>query len=104
MQRKSKELDRIEVNPYDVSHPSVRSDLWRNTMGYDSILPAMVRGSASDSSSLEQSMDQSQSDSKMNEEDDDTAKQSQSVVNQHPGIISVHFKIFFPLKTSSAAE
>lgn len=64
------------------------------SMGYNSISPAMMRGSASDSSSLEQSMDgHSQSDSRMNDDDDDAAaRHSQSAVNQQSGI----FGIFSP--------
>ncbi|XP_071917286.1 nuclear transcription factor Y subunit A-1-like isoform X1 [Coffea arabica] len=85
MQPKPKRSDRIDVNLYDVPHSTVCSDPWWSTMGYNSISTTMMRGSVSESSSLEQSMDgQSQSDSRINEEDEDSAKQSQSVVNQHP--------------------
>lgn len=89
MQSKSKTLDKskVETNQFNVSHTAVCSESWWNTMGsmgYNSISPAMMRGSASDSSSLEQSMDgHSQSDSRMNDDDDDAAaRHSLSAVNQ----------------------
>lgn len=99
MQPKPNRSDRTESNPYNVSQSTVCSEPWWNSMGYNSISPSMMRGNASDSSSLEQSMDgPSQSDSRMNEEDDDAAKQSQSDVNNRPGILLLHLSfILFPL-------
>lgn len=103
MQSKSKTLDKnkVETNQFNVSHTAACPEPWWNTMGsmgYSSISPAMMRGSASDSSSLEQSMDgHSQSDSRMNDDDDDAAagRHSQSAVNQQSGIFGRFFFFFF---------
>jgi hypothetical protein len=53
----SLDKNKAEANPFNVSNPTVWAEPWWNTMGYTSISPATVRGSVSDSSSLEQSMD-----------------------------------------------
>lgn len=92
MQPKSKTLDKneAEANSFNVSNLAVCSERWWNTMGYNSVSPGMMRGSASESSSLEQSMDgQSQSDCRINDDDDDAARQSQGAVNQQSGISSL---------------
>lgn len=93
--------NKVETNQFNVSHTAACPEPWWNTMGsmgYSSISPAMMRGSASDSSSLEQSMDgHSQSDSRMNDDDDDDAagRHSQSAVNQQSGIFGRFFFFFF---------
>lgn len=89
MQPKSKIVNQ-ESNLYNVANSTVYSDPWWSNNGSNSFNPAMMRGNASDSSSLEQSVDgQSQSEGGMNEEDDDTTKRSQSSTHFQPGTTSV---------------
>ncbi|KAL0419566.1 UNVERIFIED_CONTAM: Nuclear transcription factor Y subunit A-1 [Sesamum radiatum] len=80
MQSKSKSVNQGEAaGLYNVANSTLYSDPWWNNTGYNSFSPAMIRGNASDSSSLEQSVDgQSQSEGGINEEDDDTTKKSPS--------------------------
>ncbi|KAK4407405.1 Nuclear transcription factor Y subunit A-1 [Sesamum angolense] len=80
MQSKSKSVNQGEAaGLYNVANSTLYSDPWWNNTGYNSFSPAMMRGNASDSSSLEQSVDgQSQSEGGINEEDDDTTKKSPS--------------------------
>ncbi|KAK6119764.1 hypothetical protein DH2020_046486 [Rehmannia glutinosa] len=86
MQSKSKSVKEGESNPYNVANSTVYSDPWWNNTGYNSFSPAMMRGNASESSSQEQSVDgQSQSESGINEEDDDANKQSPSNTHLQPG-------------------
>ncbi|CAA0805795.1 Nuclear transcription factor Y subunit A-1 [Striga hermonthica] len=85
MQSKPKSDKEAEPNLYNVSNPSLYPDSWWNNAGFKSFNPAMIRGNASESSSREQSADgQSQSESGINEEDDDNAKQPSSTVPLHP--------------------
>ncbi|KAK4419573.1 Nuclear transcription factor Y subunit A-1 [Sesamum alatum] len=85
MQSKSKSVNQGEANVYNVANSTVYSDPWWNNTGYNSFSPAMMRGNASDSSSLEQSVDgQSQSEGGINEEDDDTTKKSPSGTSLQP--------------------
>lgn len=86
MQSKSKSVNQGQSDLYNVANTTVYSDPWWNNTGYNSLSPAMMRGNASDSSSLEQSVDgQSQSEGGINEEDDDTTKQSPSTTPLQPG-------------------
>ncbi|KAL3647561.1 hypothetical protein CASFOL_008529 [Castilleja foliolosa] len=80
MQPQSKSVNGGESNLYNVANPTVDSDSRWNNTGCNSFSPAMMRGNASDSSlSQQQSADgKSQSGSGINEEDDDTTKQSPS--------------------------
>lgn len=79
MQSKSKNENQIEANPYNISPSTVCGEPWWRTSGYSSISPAVIRGNASNSSSLEQSIDgHSQSDGRFNEEDDDATKESEN--------------------------
>ncbi|KAL2535806.1 Nuclear transcription factor Y subunit A-1 [Forsythia ovata] len=74
-----------ESNLYNVSNSRVRSEPWGSNTGYKPFPPAMIQGNASDSSSLEQSVDgQSQSEGGVNEEDDAAAKQTSSTLPLHP--------------------
>ncbi|KAL8480078.1 hypothetical protein ACS0TY_026856 [Phlomoides rotata] len=77
MQPKFKNVDREDVNLDNVPKSTVCSERWWNNSGYNSFSPTVMRGNASDSSSLEQSVDgQSQSEDRTNEEEDDTVKHS----------------------------
>lgn len=81
MQSKSKSIKQGESSIYNVANCTVHSDPWRNNNGHNSVSPAMIWGSVSDSSSLEQSVDghsQSKGQTGINEEDDDTTNRSQS--------------------------
>ncbi|KAI3461104.1 hypothetical protein Pfo_017767 [Paulownia fortunei] len=85
MQPKSKSVNQGEANLYNVANSTVCSERWWNNTGYNSFSPAVMRGNASDSSSLEQSVDgQSQSEGGINEEDDDTVKHSPSTIQLQP--------------------
>uniref|UniRef100_A0A5B7C9K1 Nuclear transcription factor Y subunit n=1 Tax=Davidia involucrata TaxID=16924 RepID=A0A5B7C9K1_DAVIN len=82
MQSKSEGANRIEEYPYNISPSAVCSEPWWRNTGYNAISPAVIRGNASNSSSLEQSKDgQSQSDGGLNEEDDDAIKQTQNTAS-----------------------
>ncbi|KAG8388997.1 hypothetical protein BUALT_Bualt02G0183600 [Buddleja alternifolia] len=86
MHSKSKSVNQGGPNLYNATNSSVCSDHWWNSTGYSTFSPAMMRGNASDSSSLDQSADgQSQSEGGINEEDDDTPKQSPSAIPLQPG-------------------
>nr|CAM12542.1 YA4 [Antirrhinum majus] len=86
MQSKSKSVSQGESNLYNVANSTVCSEPWWSNTGYNSFSPAMMRGNASDSSSLEHSVDgQSQSEGTRNEEADDTAKHSPSTIHLQPG-------------------
>lgn len=81
--------NREEPNAYNGPRSAVYSEPWWNSAGYNPVSPGLMRGTASDSSSLEQSMDgQSQSDGGINEEEDDAPEKSQSIVPLHAGISS----------------
>ncbi|PIN12353.1 CCAAT-binding factor, subunit B (HAP2) [Handroanthus impetiginosus] len=85
MQSKSQGGNQGEPNLYNVPNSNVYPDSWWNNTGYNSFPTTMMRGNASDSSSLEQSADgQSQSEGAMNEEDDDTTKGSPSTTPVQP--------------------
>ncbi|XP_009767513.1 nuclear transcription factor Y subunit A-1 [Nicotiana tabacum] len=76
--------NREEPNAYNGPRSAVYSEPWWNSAGYNPVSPGLMRGTASDSSSLEQSMDgQSQSDGGINEEEDDAPEKSQSIVPLH---------------------
>ncbi|KAL7084521.1 hypothetical protein ACP275_14G228200 [Erythranthe tilingii] len=86
MQSKSKNVNQGEDNAYNVANSTVCSEPWWNHTGNPSFAPAMMRGSASESSSMEQSGDgQSQSEGIVDEEDDDTVQHSPSRVPPQPG-------------------
>lgn len=80
MQSKSKYSIQIEADRYNISSSTVCGEPWWRSTGYNSISPEAMRGNASDTSSLEQSIDDghSQSDGGRNEEDDDATKESQN--------------------------
>ncbi|CAK9164691.1 unnamed protein product [Ilex paraguariensis] len=79
MQSKSKNANRLQADSYNIPSSTLCSDPWWHGTGYNSISPAVVRGNASDSSSMEHSMNgQSRSDGGLNEDDDDANKESQS--------------------------
>ncbi|XP_011090024.1 nuclear transcription factor Y subunit A-1 isoform X2 [Sesamum indicum] len=81
MQPKSKTVNQGETNLYNGHNSTLCSEPWWNSTGFNSFSPAMMRGNASDSSSLEQSADgQSQSEGGINEDDDETVKQSPSTM------------------------
>ncbi|KAL2510835.1 Nuclear transcription factor Y subunit A-1 [Abeliophyllum distichum] len=85
MQSNTKRVNPGESNLYNVSNSRVRSEPWGSNTGYKPFPPAMMQGNASDSSSLEQSVDgQSQSEGGVNEEDDAAAKQTSSTLPLHP--------------------
>nr|GLL43356.1 nuclear transcription factor Y subunit A-1-like [Ipomoea trifida] len=74
MQSKSGTVNRVEARSYNLPGSAVYADPWWTAAGCNPINPRSKRASVSDSSSLEQSVDdQSQSDG-----DDDTAKKSQN--------------------------
>ncbi|GER38361.1 nuclear transcription factor Y subunit [Striga asiatica] len=84
MQSKPKSDKEAVPNLYNVTNPSLCPDSWWNNAGFKSFNPTMIRGNASESSSREQSVDgQSQSESGINEEDDDNAKQPSSTMPLH---------------------
>lgn len=89
MQSKPKSVNQGQSNLYNVATSTVCSDPWWNNNGFSSFPPMMMRGDASDSSSLEQSVDgQSQSEGGINEDDDDdNTKQSPSTASLQPGNI-----------------
>lgn len=67
----------VEANLNNAPKSTVCSEPWWNNSGYNSFIPTVMQGNASDSSSLEQSVDgQSQSEDRINEEEDDTVKHS----------------------------
>lgn len=83
MQSKSETANRVEAQSYNLPRSAVYADPWWSAAGCNPINPHLKRASVSDSSSLEQSVDdQSQSDGVVNEEDDDTAKKSQNSADQ----------------------
>ncbi|XP_010313273.1 nuclear transcription factor Y subunit A-1 [Solanum lycopersicum] len=84
MPSNSKSTNREETNAYNVPRSTVYPEPWWNGAVYTPVSPGLMRENASDSSSLEQSVDgQSQSDGGINEEDDDAPEKSQSVVPLH---------------------
>ncbi|XP_009617196.1 nuclear transcription factor Y subunit A-1-like isoform X1 [Nicotiana tomentosiformis] len=84
MQSKSKSVNCGEARTYNVPNSIVYSEPWWNTAGYNPVSLGSMRGSASDSSSREQSVDgRSQSDGRANEEDDDAPEKSQSTIHMH---------------------
>lgn len=88
MQSKPKTASQGEANLQNLTNSTVCSEPWWNNTGYNSFSPAVMRGNASDSSSTEQEKsldDQSQSEGRMNEEDNDTARKSPSAVPLQPG-------------------
>lgn len=86
MPSNSKSTNREETNAYNVPRSTVYPEPWWNGAVYTPVSPGLMRENASDSSSLEQSVDgQSQSDGGINEEDDDAPEKSQSVVPLHAG-------------------
>ncbi|XP_051142265.1 nuclear transcription factor Y subunit A-1-like [Andrographis paniculata] len=87
MQSNTKSVKQGELNLYNAAKPAMYSDPWWNNSGYHSIAPAVVPRSASDSSSLEQSVDghsQSEGGTGVNEEDDDSTKRSRSATPLQP--------------------
>lgn len=77
MQPKSKSASQGEANLYNIGNSTAYVEPWWKSAGYKSISHALMRGNVSDSSSLEQSADgQSHSEGGLNEEDEDTGKQS----------------------------
>ncbi|PHU03256.1 Nuclear transcription factor Y subunit A-9 [Capsicum chinense] len=81
MPSNSKIANREETNAYNGPRSTVYSEPWWNSAVYNPVSPGLMRENASDSSSLEQSVDgQSQSDGGINEEDDDAPEKSQSIV------------------------
>ncbi|TMW86502.1 hypothetical protein EJD97_021293 [Solanum chilense] len=84
MPSNSKSTNREETNAYNVPRSTVYPEPWWNGAVYTPVSPGLMRENASDSSSLEQSVDgQSQSDGGINEEDDDAPEKSQSIVPLH---------------------
>ncbi|KAL3354285.1 hypothetical protein AABB24_018768 [Solanum stoloniferum] len=84
MPSNSKSTNREETNAYNVPRSTVYPEPWWNSAVYNPVSPGLMRENASDSSSLEQSVDgQSQSDGGINEEDDDAPEKSQSIVALH---------------------
>ncbi|KAL3324684.1 hypothetical protein AABB24_038676 [Solanum stoloniferum] len=84
MPSNSKSTNREETNAYNVPRSTVYPEPWWNSAVYNPVSPGLMRENASDSSSLEQSVDgQSQSDGGINEEDDDAPEKSQSIVPLH---------------------
>lgn len=91
MQSNSKRVNPGESNLSNVSKSRVHSEPWGNYTG--PFPPEMMQGNASDSSSLEKSVDvQSQSEDGMNDEDAAAAKQTSSALPLHPGTFSVCHK------------
>lgn len=89
MPSNSKSANREETNAYNGPRSTVYSEPWWNSAVYNPVSPGLMRESASDSSSLEQSVDgQSQSDGGINEEDDDARDKSQAIVPLHAGIFN----------------
>lgn len=89
MQPKSKSVNQGEANIYNAANSTVCSEPWWNNIGYNSFCPTAMQGNASDSSSLEQSVDgQSQSEGRINEEDI-TVKLSPNSTPLQPGTGSV---------------
>ncbi|CAA3013237.1 nuclear transcription factor Y subunit A-1-like [Olea europaea subsp. europaea] len=83
MQSNSKRVNPGESNLSNVSKSRVHSEPWGNYTG--PFPPEMMQGNASDSSSLEKSVDvQSQSEDGMNDEDAAAAKQTSSALPLHP--------------------
>ncbi|XP_031122728.1 nuclear transcription factor Y subunit A-1-like isoform X1 [Ipomoea triloba] len=86
MQPNSKTANLVGANPHNVPHSADSAEPWWKTAGYNSVPPGMVQGDASDSSSLEQSLDdQSQSDGGVNHEGDDGTEKSQTSKPSHQG-------------------
>ncbi|KAJ8529058.1 hypothetical protein K7X08_035893 [Anisodus acutangulus] len=84
MQSKSKSANCGEARTYTVPNSIVYSEPRWNTVGYNPVSLGLMRGSASDSPSPEQSVDgRSQSDAGANEEDDDAPEKSQSTIPMH---------------------
>ncbi|KAK4380308.1 hypothetical protein RND71_002170 [Anisodus tanguticus] len=84
MQSKSKSANCGEARTYNVPNSIVYSEPWWNTAGYNPVSLGLMRGSASDSPSPEQSLDgRSQSDAGANEVDDDAPEKSQSTIPMH---------------------
>ncbi|XP_015056881.1 nuclear transcription factor Y subunit A-1 [Solanum pennellii] len=84
MPSNSKSTNREETNAYNVPRSTVYPEPWWNGAVYTPVSPGLIRENASDSSSLEQSVDgQSQSDGGFNEEDDDAPEKSQSIIPLH---------------------
>ncbi|KAL6502999.1 hypothetical protein OROHE_024167 [Orobanche hederae] len=76
MPSKSKNVDQEQANLYNTANSN---EPWWNNTGYISFPTTMIRGNASDTSSLEHSVDaQSQSEGGLNEEDDNTGRHSPS--------------------------
>nr|GMD23056.1 nuclear transcription factor Y subunit A-1-like [Ipomoea batatas] len=86
MQPNSKTANLVGANPHNIPHSGDSAEPWWKTAGYNSVPPGMVQGDASDSSSLEQSLDdQSQSDGGVNHEGDDGTEKSQTSKPSHQG-------------------
>ncbi|XP_055833905.1 nuclear transcription factor Y subunit A-1-like [Solanum dulcamara] len=80
MPSNSKSTNREETNAYNGPRSTVYPEPWWNGAVYNPVSPGLMRENASDSSSLEQSVDgQSHSDGGINEEDDDAPEKSQSI-------------------------
>lgn len=90
MPSNSKSTNREETNAYNGPRSTVYPEPWWNSAVYNPVSPGLMRENASDSSSLEQSVDgQSHSDGGINEEDDDAPEKSQSITPLHAGISSI---------------
>lgn len=82
MQSKSKTVNQADADPYSATNSTLCSEPWWNNTAYNSFCPRTMRGSASDSSSTEQSGDgQSQS------EGDDTVKRSPNITPFQAGMV-----------------
>ncbi|XP_051143635.1 nuclear transcription factor Y subunit A-1-like [Andrographis paniculata] len=82
MQSKSKSANQGEASFYNVENSSSCFGPWWKNTGYNSFSHPMMKGDASETSSLEHSVDGlSQSEGAMNEEDDETIKQTSSTVS-----------------------
>lgn len=84
MLSKSKSANCGKARTYNVPNSTVYSEPWWNTAGNNPVSVGLMRGSASESQSPEQSEDgRSQSDGGSNEEDDDAPEKSQSTIPMH---------------------
>lgn len=93
MQSKSETANRLRSDPHSFQPRSVYTEPWWRGVGYNTVPPVMPGANASNSSSLEcpngdsesNEEGQSLSNSGMNEEDDDAAKDSQPAAPNQSG-------------------
>lgn len=98
MQSKSETANQLSSDPHSFQPGGVYSEPWWRGVGYNPVAQTMSGANSSsldcpngDSESNEEG--QSLSNSGMNEEDDDAAKDSQPAAPNQPGALDWHFKL-----------